>query len=215
MLTVYGFARVNSFAHGKTRDLRVLWALEEMGLPFQLAGMDHPANDLSSDRYVAVNPFKQLPAIDDDGIIVTESGAILLHLAEKSGRLRGETPAEKASVLRWSFVALNSLELPLFFTNILSWDSVKEPGSVKPKKFAEGWSERHLSALESWLEGREFVATDSFTVADVLMAHVLTLGEDAGLLKSFPRVREYKARCFARDAWKKTFAAYQERVKKD
>lgn len=68
MLKLYGFARVNKGARGSTRDLRVLWALEEMGLPYEIVGMDHPNHDLDSAAYRALNPFGQIPVIDDDGV---------------------------------------------------------------------------------------------------------------------------------------------------
>ena len=87
MLKVFGFSRVNKFARGNTRELRVLWALEEMGLPYEIVGMDHPNHDLDRDEFRAMNPFGQIPVIDDDGVVVTESGAILLYLARKSGKL--------------------------------------------------------------------------------------------------------------------------------
>ena len=69
MLKVYGFSRVNDFARGNTRDLRVLWALEEMGLPYEIVGMDHPNRDLDSPAFRAKNPFGQIPVIDDDGVV--------------------------------------------------------------------------------------------------------------------------------------------------
>src|SRR3989442_13707783 len=87
MLKLYGFSRVNAGARGRTRDLRVLWALEEMQLPFELAGMDPPAHDLSTEAYRRLSPFEQIPAIDDDGLVLSESAAILVYLAKKSGRL--------------------------------------------------------------------------------------------------------------------------------
>ena len=77
MLKVYGFSRVNSVARGNTRDLRVLWALEAMQMPFELIGMNHPAHELSTDAYRKLSPFEQIPAIDDDGIVLSESAAIL------------------------------------------------------------------------------------------------------------------------------------------
>src|ERR1041384_4302169 len=113
MLKIYGFARVNKMARGNTRDLRVLWALEEMELPYQIVGMDHPNHDLDSPSYRALNPFGQIPVIDDDGVVVTESGAILLYLARKTGKLLPHDLAGEAQVLRWSMAALNSIELPL------------------------------------------------------------------------------------------------------
>jgi glutathione S-transferase len=113
MLKVYGFSRVNKMAHGKTRDLRVLWALEEMGLPYEVVGMDHPQHDLDTPAYRALNPFGQIPAIDDEGVVVTESGAILLYLARKSGKLMPRDLAGEAQVLRWCVAALNTIEVPV------------------------------------------------------------------------------------------------------
>src|SRR3954465_12686773 len=85
MLKLYGFSKVNAGARGHTRDLRVLWALEEMQLPFELVGMDHPAHDLSTEAYRRLSPFEQIPSIDDDGLVLSESAAILVYLAKKSG----------------------------------------------------------------------------------------------------------------------------------
>src|SRR3954468_13994677 len=113
MLKIYGFARVNKMARGNTRDLRVLWALEEMGLTYEVVGLDHPNHDLDSPSFLAVNPFGQIPAIDDDGVVVTESGAILLYLARKSGKLWPRDLAAEAQVLRWSIAALNTIEVPV------------------------------------------------------------------------------------------------------
>lgn len=87
MLKLYGFSRVNAGARGRTRDLRVLWALEEMQLPFEIAGMDHPAHDLNTEAYRRLSPFEQIPALDDNGQVISESAAIVLHLARKCGRL--------------------------------------------------------------------------------------------------------------------------------
>ena len=113
MLKVYGFSRVNKMARGKTRDLRVLWALEEMGLPYDVVGLDHPKHDLDTPAYRALNPFGQIPVIDDEGVVVTESGAILLYLARKSGKLMPRDLAGEAQVLRWCVAALNTIEVPV------------------------------------------------------------------------------------------------------
>src|ERR1700749_4418845 len=121
MLKLYGFARVNKGARGNTRDLRVLWALEEMGLPFEIVGMDHPNHDLDSPAYKAKNPFGQIPIIDDDGVVVSESGAILLYLARKSGKLMPRDLWGETRVLRWAPSAPSTIELPilaLWFVNI-------------------------------------------------------------------------------------------------
>ena len=113
MIKVYGFSRVNKLARGNTRDLRVLWALEEMALPYEIVGIDHPRHDLDTPEYRAINPFGQVPAIDDDGVKVTESGAILLYLARKTGKLMPRDLAGEAQVLRWSVAALSTIEVPV------------------------------------------------------------------------------------------------------
>lgn len=210
MLNVYGFARVNARARGNTRDLRVLWALEEMGLAYAIVGMDHPNRDLDSAEFRALNPFGQLPAIDDDGVVVTESGAILLYLARKSGKLLPAAPAEEAQVLRWAFTALTTIEVPLlalWFVNLYGGE-----GS-KPSDALRGWAEMRLQELDGWLERRTFVATEDFTVADILLTHVLDAGStERGMRERYPNVAAYHARCTARAAWKRTVEAYEKRV---
>jgi glutathione S-transferase len=171
MLKFYGFSKVNAGARGHTRDLRVLWALEEMQLPFEVAGMDHPAHDLNTEAYRRLSPFEQIPSIDDDGLLLSESGAILVYLAKKSGRLIPGDRAGEAQVLRWCFAAMNSVEPPLL------------------------------------------VATKEFTVADILMTHVLSAGiKDEALIAPYPGVASYRDRCLARPAWKRTIEAYGARV---
>ena len=209
MVKVYGFARVNKGARGNTRDLRVLWALEEMELPCEIVGMDHPNHDLDSASYRALNPFGQIPVIDDDGVVVTESGAILLYLARKSGKLLAHDLAGEAQVLRWSVAALNTIEVPvltLWFVNLCGGKG------TRPSEALRDWAVMRLEQLDGWLAGREFIATDDFTVADILMTHVLGGGTDQELLKPYANILAYRARCTERPAWKKTLDAYCERV---
>lgn len=210
MVKVYGFGRVNEMAHGNTRDLRVLWALEEMGLPYEIVGMDHPNHDLDSPSYRALNPFGQIPAIDDDGVVVTESGAILLYLARKSGKLLPPDLAGEAQVLRWSIAALNTIELPVLS---LWFVDISGGKGTEPSEALRGWAAMRLAQLDGWLAHREFIATDAFTVADILMTHVLGGGTDQNLLEPHANIIAYRARCTARPAWKKTLAAYCDRVR--
>ena len=211
MLTLYGFSKVNAGARGHTRDLRVLWALEEMQLPFEIAGMDHPAHDLSTESYRRLSPFEQVPAIEDDGLLLSESAAILVYLAKKSGRLMPGDREGEAQVLRWCFAAMSTVEPPLLALMVLDWTADGSCG--KHRAFLVGWVQRMLRNLERWLVGREFIATDGFTVADILMAHVLASGiKDDGLIAPYPGVVSYRDRCLARPAWKRTIDAYCTRV---
>jgi glutathione S-transferase len=210
MLKVYGFSRVNRIARGNTRDLRVLWALEEMGLPYEIVGLDHPKHDLDTPEYRALNPFGQVPAIDDDGVVVTESGAILLYLGRKSGKLMPRDLAGEAQVLRWSVAALATVEVPvlaLWFVNI------NDGKGTKPGNALHQWSDMRVKQLDGWLANRQFIATDEFTVADILMSHVLSAAStDQSLLEPYPNVLAFQKRCAERPAWKKTLDAYCERV---
>ena len=209
MLKLYGFARVNKGARGNTRDLRVLWTLEEMGLPYEIVGMDHPNHDLDSPAYRALNPFGQIPVIDDDGVVVSESGAILLYLARKSGKLMPRDLASEAQVLRWSVAALSTVELPVLALWFVDLSGGK--GS-KPSEALRGWAEMRLEQLNGWLDNRQFIATEDFTVADILMTHVLDAGTRHEMLKPYPNLLAYRARCTERPAWKKTLDAYNRRV---
>jgi glutathione S-transferase len=114
MLTLYGFGRVHPKVIGVTRDLRALWMLEECGLPHEVRGLDHFAGELSSEAFRRLSPFAQLPVLDDDGFVLTETGAVLLYLAEKSGKLIPADLQGRAQVTRWCFAALNTVEPPLF-----------------------------------------------------------------------------------------------------
>lgn len=210
MLKLYGFARVNKFARGNTRDLRVLWALEEIGLPYEIVGMDHPNHDLDAPAYRALNPFGQIPVIDDDGVVVTESGAILLYLARKSGKLTAHDLAGEAQVLRWSFAALTTIEVPVM--SLWFVDMCGGKGS-KPSEALRDWAEMRMKQLDGWLASRRFIATEDFTVADILMTHVLDAGTTSKeMLSAYPNLLAYHARCTERPAWKKTLEAYRARV---
>ena len=211
MLKVYGFSKVNSGARGHTRDLRVLWALEEMQLPFVVVGMDHPAHDLSTDAYRQLSPFEQIPAIDDDGLLLSESAAILVYLAKKAGRLIPGELAGEAQVVRWCFAAMNSVEPPLLALMVLDWTA--DGSCSKHREFLVGWVHRVLANLERWLSARAFIATSEFSVADVLMAHVLYSGiKDKRLIAPYPALASYRDRCLTRPAWQRTLKNYLARV---
>lgn len=209
MLELYGFARVNKMARGNTRDLRVLWALEEIGMPYEIIGMDHPNHDLDSPTFRALNPFGQIPVIDDEGVVVTESGAILIYLARKSGKLMPRDLAGEAQVLRWSFAALTTVEVPVlthWFVNLTGGKGTASSEAL------HDWATMRLGNLDGWLANRAYIATDEFTVADILMTHVLDAGTPREMREAYPHVSAYRTRCTERPAWKKAFDAYSARV---
>jgi glutathione S-transferase len=114
-------------------------------------------------------------------------------------------------VLRWCFAAMNSVEVPLLSLMVLDWTADGSCG--KHREFLVGWVNRVLTNLERWLADRDFVATEAFSVADILMAHVLSAGiKDEALIAPYPGVAAYRDRCLARPAWKRAFEAYCARV---
>jgi glutathione S-transferase len=132
MITLYGFGRVPRPVMGVTRDLRVRWGLEELGLPYRVQPLDHPAGELDSPAYDRISWFHQVPVIDDEGFIVAESAAILLYLAEKAGKLIPPDFEGRTRVVQWCFAAVATVELPL--TQILNIElSGGDPHGRRPE----------------------------------------------------------------------------------
>jgi len=188
--------------HGYVRDFRIRWALEELGITYEENLIE--VADLESPAYLRQHhPFGMVPAYEEDGVRMFESGAILMHLAEKSEMLMPRDPAGRARVQCWMFAALNSIE-PLimnlveidFFCEGEEWSKLRRPDAVKAVK-------DRLSDLSNWLEGREYLE-DRFTVADLLMASVLRSHDD--LLDGMPVLAAYYKRCLDRPAFKKAVA---------
>ena len=113
--------------------------------------------------------------------------------------------------MRWCFAAMNTVELPLL-TLLLMGFVAKNDAPGKYREFTVGWANRHLANLERWFDGREFIATEAFTAADILMAHALDEIKDKSLIEPYTRVASYRERCFARPAWKRAIESYCTRV---
>ncbi len=134
----------------------------------------------------------------------------VLYLARKSGRLMPRDAAQATQVERWCFATVSSIEPPL--QNVMVMDWFKSENFANFRDFAVGWVQRVLGNLDRWLEGRKFVATDGFTVADLLLAHVLEMIKDETMISPHARVVDYRDRCLSRPAWKRTLERYYARV---
>ncbi len=209
MITLYGFGRVIRKVIGETRDLRVQWALEELGLPYRVHPLDHTGGELDSPAFAAISPFHQVPVIDDGGVVIAETGAILLYLAEKAGVLPADG-AGRAAIVQWCFAALTTVEPPIAMIQLMDGGGL--PAGAEQRAALVAWSHRVLGGLERRLDGRTWIAADAFTVADILLATVLREIRRTDLLADYPRLRAYYDRALARPAWQRALERHAERL---
>jgi glutathione S-transferase len=211
MITLYGFGRIFPAGRGETKDMWVQWALEEIGLPYRVHALDHTGGELDAEAYSRISPFHQAPIIDDDGFVVAESGAVVLYLAEKGGKLIPADLQGRTRVVQWCFAAVSTVAPTLTCIDLIEiFDSGKAAHELKAevRKLAGRW----LGDVERHLEAREWIACAEFTVADIMLAGVLRGIRKTDLMDPFPKVKAYCERCQARPAWQRTLALYAERV---
>lgn len=211
-MKVYVFKSLPPFLWGYTRDIRAMWALEECGISYETIGLDCGPNGLQDENwYAEVSPFKQIPAIDDDGYILTESGAILIYLAEKSGRLIPSDLKGRAQVNRWLITSLNNIEpftLPILFADLQGADS--------PHGKLRSWNVdilgRFFPTIDQMLKSQSFITGNDFTVADIILTCVLREIRKTEILAKYPNIENYRHRCEQRPAFKKVLNAYEDRL---
>lgn len=201
MITVYSYKWVPDFAKGLVRDLRVRWALEEAGLEYQewLIGL---GDDQNSPAYRACQPYGQVPVYEEGGLVLFESGAIVLHVGGKSEALLPADPAARARATCWLFSALNTIEpaiqelasIDLFYTDE-AWARERRPQ-------AEAQVKKRLAELAAALGDKDYLEGE-FTVGDLMMATVLRNLRHTNLVDGEPRLRAYLGRCEARPAFQR------------
>jgi glutathione S-transferase len=207
MITLYGFRRIFPGGIGETKDLRVEWALQETGLPYRVHGLDHTAGELDSEAFGTISPFRQAPVIDDDGFVVAESGAALLYIAEKAGRLIPSDVQGRIRVTQWCFAAVSTVAPTLSLLGLGDIAGLTDDGRTLWSGIAKRW----LDGVERRLDGRAWIACEAFTVADILLASVLREVRDTDLMDPYPGIRDFYARALARPAWRRTLELYAER----
>ena len=179
----------------QTRAYRTLWMVEELGIEYEQVTEGTP------EELAAVNPMGQVPVIDDDGFILTESMAINLYLARKHTKLMPSSMEEQAQTLRWSFWVMSAVEGTLLdvlkhLLGIMGYE--KDPDAV-----AAGIEtlQRPLRVLDGHLADRDYLVGEDFTVADLNVASVLSWSRMARVdLSDHANVDEWLGRCLARDA---------------
>jgi glutathione S-transferase len=210
MIKLYGVGRVSGRSIGLTRDLRVLWALEEFGQEYVVIPTDL-GSALSPEASAALGPFRLLPAIEDGGFVLRESGAILLYLTDKAGAL-DDDPRPRAELAQWCFAVLTTVEPWL----TALWRQVPAEGEERTKSEEQGRclriAEKRLRHLEAALQAQTYLLGEAFTVADILLATVLKLAARMELLAALPALEAYRRRCEARPCRLKTLDDYEDRL---
>jgi glutathione S-transferase len=205
MIAVSAFKWVPEFAQGYVRDLRVRWALEEAGLPYTSRLLEQ--GDQDKPDYRAVQPFGQVPVFEEDGFVLFESGAIVLHIGERSATLLPKDAGARARATQWLIAALNSIEpyvmnvvmIDVFYAQE-EWAKLRRPSAVE-------FVQRRLSALSGSLGDKRFLDGDHFTAGDLMMTTVLRMLGHTDLISGDKRLAAYVERCTARPAFKRALDA--------
>jgi glutathione S-transferase len=204
MITVTAFRWVPDFARGLVRDLRVRWALEEAGLPYRekLIGPE----DQASGEYRTLQPFGQVPAFEEDGVTLFESGAIALHIGARSPALMPSDDVGRARATTWVFAAINSVEPSLVQLGQIDLFGAGQEWAKQRRPEVEKMVKRRLSELAAWLGERDFLE-GRFTVGDLMMTTVLRIPRHTDLVAAEPRLKAYQERCEARPAFGRALSA--------
>jgi len=205
MITISAFKWVPESAQGQVRDLRVRWALEEAGLPYKARLLEQ--GDQDKPDYRGLQPFGQVPIFEENGFVLFESGAIVLHIGERSEALLPKDVGARARATQWLIAALNSIEpfvmnvalIDIFYANE-EWAKLRRPSAV-------AFVQRRLSALSRSLGDKPYLDGDHFTAGDLMMTTVLRILKHTDIVTSDRRLVAYIERCSARPAFKRAFDA--------
>ena len=202
--TITAFERSPDRGNGLARDMRLRWAFEEVGQPYEVRLLSFEA--MKEPAHLALQPFGQIPTYEDGDLTLFESGAIVLHIAERHPGLLPDDANARARAIMWMFAALNTLEPPIFDRSLLTILERDRP-----------WYEERLNALDEtirkrleslshhlgeadWLDG-------AFSAGDLLMVTVLRRLQSSGILNAYSNLAAYPARAEARPAYQRAFEA--------
>jgi glutathione S-transferase len=196
-LTIYGTAASRAF--------RVLWAARELGLAFEHVTHHFAGPEVKEPAFLAINPMGAVPAIVDDGFPMFESLAINLYLAKKANRLWPATREGEGRVYQWTLFGASEVEpvIGQWFAHVAYLPAERRKPELAQDAAAR--LPRRLDAIESALATREWLADETFSIADLNLAAVLYRGPAFGLAR-WPRLADWHARCYARPAAKQTVA---------
>jgi glutathione S-transferase len=202
--TITAFERSPDRGKGLARDMRVRWALEEVGQPYDVRLVSF--KELKEPAHRAIQPFGQIPTYQEGDLALFESGAIVLHIAERHARLLPDDANARARAIAWMFAALNTVEPPIFERNLVQILERDEPWYEQRLRVLEESIRKRLGDLSTRLGDAEWL-DGAFSAGDLLMVTVLRRLHGSGILEEFPNLVAYVARGEARPAYKRAFDA--------
>ena len=202
--TITAFDWVPPFAQGQVRDLRVRWALEEVGQPYDVLYLSQ--GEQKEPPHRRRQPFGQVPTYEDGDVLLFESGAIVLHIADTVGGLLPDDRAARARAIEWMFAALNSVEPAIMDLSFVTIFEADKPWSAMRRPVVEDRIHGRLTDLAARLGDRQWLDGDVFTAGDLLMVSVLRIVIGQGLVETFDNLTAYMKRGIARPAFQRALA---------
>ncbi len=203
-ITITAFERSPDGGRGLARDTRVRWALEEVGQPYTVRLVSFAA--MKEAAHLALHPFGQIPTYEDGDLCLFETGAIVLHIAERHAGLLPDAADGRARAIMWVFAALNTVEPPVVELSIARLFEADKPWAAARLPLVEDRVRARLGQLSrrlgeaDWLDG-------AFSAGDLMMVSVLLRLRMSGLLDAYANLAAYVARGEARPAYGRAFAA--------
>lgn len=202
--TITAFNWVPPFAQGQVRDLRVRWALHEVGQAHDVRYLGQ--GEQKGGEHRARQPFGQVPTYEEDGLTLFESGAIVQHVADTHPGLFPADAAGRARAIEWMYAALNSMEPAIMDLSFVKVFEADKPWSAMRRGSVEERIHGRLKDLSARLSDKTWLDGDTFTAGDLLMVSVLRILEDDGLVDSYANLADYVARGTARPAFGRALA---------
>ena len=202
--TITAFERSPDRGRGLARDMRVRWALEEVGQPYGVRLLSF--TEMKEPAHRALHPFGQIPTYEEGDLALFESGAIVFHIAERHAGLLPEDANARARAITWMFAALSTVEPPIVERGMATLFEQDKPWYEERRSMLESRVRVRLGELSDhlgdadWLDG-------AFSAGDLMMVTVLQRAKGSGIFDEYPKVSAYVARAEARPAFKRAFAA--------
>lgn len=203
-ITITAFENSPDRGQGHARDMRVRWALEEAGLPYEVRLLSFQA--MKEPAHLALQPFGQIPTYEEHGLALFETGAIVLHIAEHHPGLLPKDPEARARAISWMFAALSTMEPVIVEREMAGYQEGDRRWYQEHLGMVEDRIRRRLGQLSARLSDADWL-DGAFSAADLLMVTVLRRLEGAGLLEEYPNLAAYVVRGEARPAYGRAYEA--------